>query len=136
MPRIAGVDIPEHRRLENALTSIYGIGPYQSNQVISQAQLKPDIRAKSLTNEQIATLQKIINQLKVEGELKKEVSQNITRLKATGSYRGQRHSQKLPARGQRTKTNARTKRGKRMTVGAYKKSALAKIEQQTKQKTT
>jgi small subunit ribosomal protein S13 len=134
MPRIAGVDIPEQLRLEIALTHIYGIGRHLSNQITSQTKLDPNLRAKDLTPDQITLLQKTITQYQTEGELKKAVSQHITRLKAIGSYRGLRHSQKLPARGQRTKTNARTKRGKRLTVGAFKKSALTKLEQQQKQK--
>ena len=134
MPRIAGVDIPDQPRLEHALTQIYGIGLHHSRKIIAQAQLNTDIRAGQLSSEQITSLQKIIANYKVEGELKKEVSQTITRLKAINTYRGTRHAQKLPSRGQRTKTNARTRRGRRVTVGAFKKEALAKTEQQSKPK--
>ena len=128
MPRIAGVDIPENKRLEIALRYIYGIGPVNARVVLSQANLDLGKRAKDLTDEEISRLQKIVDGIKVEGDLRKEVGDNIARLKEIGNYRGLRHSRNLPARGQRTRTNARTKRGKRVTIGALKKEVAARLE--------
>lgn len=134
MPRIAGVDIPEKKRLDIALTSIYGVGRSNVSQVLDQAQLSGSKRVHELNTEEVSRLQKAIDKFKVEGDLRKSINQNVTRLREIGSYRGQRHSRGLPARGQRTKTNARTKRGKRMTIGALKKEALAKVEAAKKEK--
>ena len=128
MPRIAGVDIPENKRLEIALRYIYGIGPVNARVVLTQANLDFGKRAKDLTDEEISRLQKIVDGIKVEGDLRKEVGDNIARLKEIGNYRGLRHSRNLPARGQRTRTNARTKRGKRVTIGALKKGVAARLE--------
>ncbi len=132
--RVAGIDIPDQLRLEFALQAIQGVGRTKVKSVMTKAKVDPDKRAKDLTDEEVARIQKALDGIAYGGELKRQVAQNIARLKNINSYRGLRHKQGLPSRGQRTKSNARTKRGRRMTVGAYKKSALAKQEQQAKQK--
>src|SRR3989344_7421418 len=118
MPRIAGVDIPEKKRVEVALTYIYGVGTANVKLILFRSQLDPNKRVHDLSAEELSRLQKAVDAVKVEGDLRKEVSQNIARLKDIGSYRGMRHAKGLPVRGQRTRTNARTKRGKRVTIGA------------------
>lgn len=129
MPRLIGVDIPKEKRIEIALTYIYGIGRTFSNKVLRIAGINPDTRAKDLTEEEIAKLTNIIQkEAKVEGDLRREVSQNIKRLIDIGSWRGLRHKRGLPVRGQRTKTNARTRKGPRRTVGALKAKAKAVLE--------
>lgn len=128
MPRLAGVDIPENKRVDVALTYVYGIGRVNVLGVLQSAKIDPAKRAKELSAEELARLQKIVDTVKVEGDLRKEVSQNISRLKEIGSYRGTRHGKGLPARGQRTRTNARTKRGKKVTIGALKKEVMAQVE--------
>ncbi len=128
MPRIAGVDIPEEKRIEVALTYIVGIGRSNVQKILAGAKVKPDIRARELTTEEVARLQKAIDTHPTEGEIRKMVRENVQRLKRAGAYRGLRHSQGLPVRGQRTRTNARTKRGKRKTVGAMKKKELSKFQ--------
>jgi small subunit ribosomal protein S13 len=126
MPRLLGVDIPKGKRIEIALTYIYGIGRTLSNRILEISGINPDTRAKDLTEEEIAKLTNVIQkEAKVEGDLKRDVSQNIKRLIDIGSWRGLRHRKGLPVRGQRTKTNARTRKGPRRTVGAIK--AKAKI---------
>jgi small subunit ribosomal protein S13 len=134
MPRIAGIDIPEKKRIDVALTSIYGIGRVNVQDVLRLAKVAGEKRVSELTTDEVSRLQKTVDGVKVEGELRKTVTQNITRLREIGSYRGTRHAKGLPARGQRTKTNARTKRGKRMTIGALKKEVLAKVEASKKEK--
>ncbi|HUV72540.1 MAG TPA: 30S ribosomal protein S13 [Clostridia bacterium] len=130
MPRISGIEIPETKRIDIALTHIYGIGRQNVGLLLAAAKVEPAKKTKDLNEEEISRLQRAIDRsLKVEGDLRKEVSENIKRLKQTGSYRGKRHLAGLPVRGQRTRTNARTKRGKRMTIGALKKEALAKKQQ-------
>lgn len=136
MPRISGVDIPESKRTEVALTYIYGVGPAKSRQILSAAGINPDKRAKDLTGEEIQKLAKEIALFPTEGDLRKQIRDNIERLKHIGSYRGLRHSHNLPVRGQRTRTNARTKRGKRVTIGALKKEETAKLEQAKKPEKT
>ena len=131
--RIAGVDIPENKPTWIALTYLYGIGRKNVVKILKAAQVEGTKRARDLTSEEIAKILKVLDAHKIEGDLRKEVSENIKRLKEIGSYRGIRHSKNLPARGQRTRSNARTKRGKRVTIGAMKKSVLAKI--QTPEKT-
>ena len=128
MPRIAGTDIPEKKRIDIALSYVYGLGRTNVKAVLVQAQVDPAKRTHELTTEELARVQKTVETIKVEGDLRKEISQNIARLKEIGSYRGQRHAKGLPTRGQRTRTNARTKRGKRMTIGALKKEVMAKVE--------
>lgn len=123
MPRISGVDIPNEKRVEVSLTYIYGIGPSTSKIILEKAKVSADVRAKSLTEEQISALNQAIRELNipVEGELKRIVTQNIRRLGEIKSYRGLRHRDGLPVRGQRTRSNARTRKGKRKTVGGAKK---------------
>jgi small subunit ribosomal protein S13 len=128
MPRIAGIDIPEKKRIDIALTYIYGIGRTNVNEILSKTGVNPAKRTHELTAEEVSKLQKTVESMKVEGDLRKQIAQNITRLKEIGSYRGMRHTKGLPSRGQRTRTNARTKRGKRVTIGALKKEVLAKVE--------
>ncbi|MEA2026199.1 MAG: 30S ribosomal protein S13 [Chloroflexota bacterium] len=118
MARIAGIDIPREKRVEIALTYIYGIGLPTSQKVLIQANVNPDTRVRDLTDEQVNRLREIIDRrYTVEGDLRRETAMNIKRLTEIGSYRGQRHRRNLPVRGQRTKTNARQRRGPKRTVG-------------------
>jgi len=122
MARIAGVDIPREKRVEIALTYVYGIGLPTSQKILAQANVNADTRVRDLTDEQVGRLRDIIDRRhKVEGDLRREVAMNIKRLQEIGSYRGLRHRRNLPARGQRTKTNARQRRGPRRTVGVRRK---------------
>lgn len=119
MARIAGTDLPREKRLEVALTYIYGLGPSSSRKILRDSGVRPDVRVKDLTEEEITKLRRTIEgNFKVEGDLKREVSMNIKRLMDIGTYRGLRHRRGLPVRGQRTSTNARTRKGPRRTVGA------------------
>lgn len=127
MLRLVGIDLPENKRVEIALTYVYGIGPKIAKTILERAKIDVNLRAKDLSAVDVAKLQKIIEEFKVEGDLRKEVRENIQRLKRIGSYRGSRHSAGLPTRGQRTRTNARTLRGKRKTIGAMKKEDAAKV---------
>ncbi len=121
MPRILGVDIPGKKRLEVALTYVYGIGRAMAEEVIRKAKLDPAKKADDLTDEELARIISILQSgYRTEGDLRREVSQNIRRLISIGSYRGLRHKRGLPVRGQRTKTNARTRKGPRRTVGAVR----------------
>lgn len=129
MPRLIGVDIPDDKRMEVALTYIFGVGAHKASIILKQAKISPDMRAKDLTTNDLATLQKILDSMKVEGDLRKEVRENVQRLKRIGSYRGLRHTMNLPVRGQRTRVNARTKRGKRKTIGALKKEDAVKTQE-------
>jgi len=127
MIRIAGVIIPEDKRAVIALTRIYGIGKNSAKKILSASGVSEDEKLKNLPDNKIEIIRNNIEKkLKVEGDLRLEVSQNIRRLKDIGSYRGSRHIKNLPVRGQRTKTNARTKRGKKMTVGSGRKKAAEK----------
>ena len=128
MVRIAGVDLPSNKRMEIALTYIYGIGRCMALEIIDRAKIDPARKAKDLTESEVVALRDIIKDYEVEGDLRKNVQMNIKRLMDIGTYRGQRHKRGLPARGQRTKTNARTKRGKRKTVGSGHKKAEPKKE--------
>jgi len=129
MARIAGVELPSQKRVEIGLTYIYGIGRDSSNEILREAGINPDTRVKNLTEKEISAIQTIIqSNYKVEGELRRIVQGNIKRLIDIGSYRGYRHRRGLPVRGQRTRTNARTKRGKRKTVGTVKKEAQERKE--------
>jgi small subunit ribosomal protein S13 len=122
MARIAGVDLPRDKRVEIALTYIYGLGRTTSNEVIKKTGVNPDTRVRDLTEEEITKLREVIDRdFKVEGDLRREESMNVKRLIEIGSYRGLRHRRGLPVRGQRTKTNARTRKGPRKTVGAKRK---------------
>ncbi len=125
MPRIVGVNIPEGEKVDLALTRIYGIGQNNVERVLQQAEVEKDKRAQQLNEEEIARLNKVLGDMKIEGELRQEVQANIARLKRIESYRGKRHEAGLPVRGQQTQVNARTKRGRRQTVGALKKEAYA-----------
>ena len=122
MARIAGVDIPREKRVEAALTYIYGIGPSTSKKLLGQANINPDTRVAALTEDQVTRLRELVDRrYKVEGDLRREVALNIKRLIEIGSYRGVRHRRNLPVRGQRTKTNARQRRGPKRTVGVRRK---------------
>lgn len=123
MARIAGVDLPRNKRIEIALTYIYGIGRITSNEILSKAKISPDLRSDSLTDEQVKKIRDIINEeYKVEGPLRTEVQMNIKRLIDIGCYRGTRHKKGLPARGQNTRNNARTRRAKRKSSPSKKKA--------------
>jgi small subunit ribosomal protein S13 len=126
MARIAGVDIPDNKKVEFSIRYIYGIGPTNALDILKKANIDLGIRVKDLTESQVSSLQKSIEELPVEGELRREVVQNIKRLEETGAYRGLRHRRSLPARGQRTRSNARTKRGRRLTVGTVRKDVVAR----------
>jgi len=129
MARIAGVDIPNDKRLDIALTYIYGIGRVNVKTVLESVKIDASRRVKTLTDEEVSHIAKVIEKgFTVEGNLRQEVTANIKRLREIGSFRGSRHAHKLPCRGQQTRTNARTKRGKRLTVGAMKKDDRAKVE--------
>jgi small subunit ribosomal protein S13 len=120
--RIAGVDIPREKRVIVSLTYIHGIGPTSATKVVSAANVSPDRRVRDLTEDEVNRLREVIDrQLKVEGDLRRETSMNIKRLMEIGSYRGLRHRRNLPVRGQRTKTNARQRRGAKRTVGVRRK---------------
>ena len=128
MARIAGVDLPENKRVDIGLTYLYGIGRSNVRLVLNETRVDPKKRILDLTEDEINKIQKALEQFKVEGDLHQEVNQNIKRLEEIGSYRGLRHRKNLPVRGQRTRSNARTKRGKRKTIGAMKKIDRAKVE--------
>lgn len=122
MARIAGIDLPREKRIEYALPYIYGIGRSTSSKILAEAGVDPAIRTKDLTDDQIVRIAQIIAaKYKVEGDLRREVGQSIKRLMDIGCYRGLRHRKGLPCRGQRTRTNARTRKGAKKTVGAKKK---------------
>jgi small subunit ribosomal protein S13 len=123
LARIAGVDLPKNKRVEIALTYIYGIGRSSSGKILAKTDIDPDTKTDQLSEEQVSAIRKILDsQYKVEGELRTEISMNIKRLMELGCYRGLRHRKSLPARGQRTSTNARTRKGpRRSVVGKRKK---------------
>ena len=122
MARIAGIDIPREKRVEVAITYIYGIGLPTAQKILVSANVNPDTRVRDLTEEQVNRLREIVDRrYKVEGDLRREVALNIKRLVEIGSYRGLRHRRNLPVRGQRTKTNARQRRGPKKTVGVRRK---------------
>jgi len=122
LARITGVDLPREKRVEIGLTYIYGIGLTRSQQILRETGINPDTRVRDLTEEEVVRLREYIDRnLKVEGDLRREVSQNIKRLMEIGCYRGLRHRRGLPVRGQRTHTNARTRKGPRRQIGAKKK---------------
>jgi small subunit ribosomal protein S13 len=127
MARVAGVDLPKNKRLDIALRYIYGIGAAISGEVITELTLDPAKRVKDLTEEEVNKINNLISKnLKVEGDFRREIQANIKRLIEIGSYRGARHRRNLPVRGQRSKTNARTRRGKRKTVGAGRGTSLGR----------
>ena len=127
MARISGVTIPSEKQIQISLTYVYGIGPKTAGDILSEAKVEPTVRTKDLTDAEVSRIQEIINEkLLVEGELQRVVAGNIKRLKDINAYRGLRHKQNLPSRGQRTKTNARTRRGKKTTVGGTAKKVASK----------
>lgn len=124
MARIAGIDLPTDKRIETALTYIFGIGPTIAKRILQSAGVNPDVRVKNLSDEDAGKLRSIIErEYKVEGALRSETAMNIKRLMDIGAYRGLRHRRSLPVRGQRTKTNARTRKGPKKTAGAVRKAA-------------
>lgn len=125
--RVAGVNIPDGKRIDIALTYIYGVGRSNVVAILERAQIEPTKRTNTLTEEEITKIQKALDTVKIEGDLKGEIFEDIKRLKNINSYRGGRHAKNLPARGQRTRSNARTKRGKRVTIGAIKKEMAEKM---------
>lgn len=133
MPRIAGVDLKDEWNLDYALTSIKGIGWSRSKKILDELKINNKKKVGKLTSDEIKNISSKLDSIQTGGELARRVKENIQRLKVTGTYRGIRHSRNLPVRGQRTRSNSRTKRGKRKTVGAFRKEALAKM-QQTKTK--
>lgn len=132
MARIAGIELPEDKRIDFSLTHLYGVGWAVSAKILKEAGIDPAKRTNQLSEQEISALSKAVEKHAVEGDLRRQVREDIQRLKEIGSYRGMRHNRNLPARGQRTRTNARTNRGKRKTVGAFKKEALAKMQQTKK----
>jgi small subunit ribosomal protein S13 len=117
MPRIAGVDIPRNKQIWVSLQYLYGVGPTNSKKILDKANIKHEVKADDLTEEEVNKIREIVDrEVEVEGDLRKEINQNIRRLIEIGSYRGSRHRRSLPVRGQRTRTNARTRRGTRKTV--------------------
>jgi len=125
MPRIIGVDIPKEKRIEIALTYIYGIGRASSNRILKSAGINPDARAKDLSDEEVSRITSVIQSShRAEGDLRRQVAGHIKRLMEIGAYRGYRHRRSLPVRGQRTRTNARTRKGPRKTVGVVRAKAV------------
>lgn len=125
--RVAGVNIPEQKRVDRALAYIYGVGPSNVLDVLKKAEIDPARRLKDLSEEEIIRIQKVLDSIKTEGDLRAEVVSNIKRLREISAYRGVRHARNLPVRGQRTRSNARTKRGKRVTIGAIRKEVAEKM---------
>ena len=128
MARIAGVELPGNKKVEYALTSIYGVGRSVSKEIVKNSNVNADARIKDLKVEELSKLQKQVDNYIIEGDLRRQTQQNIRRLEEIGTYRGMRHKKNLPARGQRTRSNARTKRGKRLTIGAMKKEDAQKMQ--------
>ncbi|NLX14387.1 MAG: 30S ribosomal protein S13 [Phycisphaerales bacterium] len=121
MPRIAGIDIPNDKRIEIALRYIYGVGPHLAGEILKEAGIDPAVKAKDLTEDEVARIAGVIDRTyMVEGQLRRQVQQNIARLRDIGCYRGLRHRRGLPVRGQRTRSNARTRKGPRKTVAGKK----------------
>lgn len=129
MARISGVELPSERKIEYALPVLYGVGITLAKKIVQDAKVDINKRVKELTDEEISRLQKAIESHSIEGDLRRLVTQNIRRLEEIGAYRGLRHKRGLPVRGQRTRSNARTKRGKRQTIGAMKKKARVAVAQ-------
>ncbi len=132
--RIAGVNIPDDKRIDIALSYIYGIGRNNTVGILEKANIDAAKRTKALTEEEVKRITDELGKYKLEGDLRTDIATNIRRLKETGAYRGIRHSRGLPVRGQRTRSNARTKRGKRVTIGAIKKEIMAKTDTAQKAK--
>src|ERR1035437_5305305 len=125
--RIAGMNLPDEKRVDIGLTYLYGVGRKNAVDVLKKSKIDPAKRIKTLSEEEQKRLQDVLDTYKIEGDLRVEIQGNIKRLKEIGAYRGLRHSKNLPVRGQRTKSNARTKRGKRVTIGAIKKEMAVKM---------
>lgn len=132
MPRIAGQDLPDHKKVPYALRYIFGVGPKIADEIIAKTKINPDKRANELSSEEINRIQAALDQVMIEGDLRREINDNISRLKRIHSYRGSRHTAGLPVRGQRTRSNARTKRGAKKTIGALSKEAATKAEATSK----
>ncbi len=127
MPRILGIDIPKEKRIEIALTYLYGVGRARSNEILHEAGISPDKRAKDLDDQEVTTITRIIQtKYQVEGDLRRYYTGNIKRLMSIGTYRGLRHKKNLPVRGQRTRTNARTRKGPKKTIGVIKDKTARK----------
>ncbi|HSD98241.1 MAG TPA: 30S ribosomal protein S13 [Patescibacteria group bacterium] len=126
--RVAGITLPEEKRVDISLTYLYGIGRSNVSEILKKAGVDGSKRMKSLSDEEQQKIAKVLEEYKLEGDLRAEVTGNIKRLKEIGAYKGTRHAKGLPAHGQRTRSNARTKRGKRMTIGAIKKELATKME--------
>ncbi|OGD96053.1 30S ribosomal protein S13 [Candidatus Curtissbacteria bacterium RIFCSPHIGHO2_12_FULL_38_9b] len=127
MARITGIDLPANKRIEAALPYIYGIGSVLAKKIITNCKIDANKKTKDLSEEEINKLQREIENYNVEGDLKREIQNNIKRLQEIGSYRGLRHTKGLPVRGQRTRVNSRTKRGKRVTIGTVRKDVVTKM---------
>ncbi|MEX2007252.1 MAG: 30S ribosomal protein S13 [Candidatus Levyibacteriota bacterium] len=125
--RFSGINIPDEKRVDVSLAYLYGVGRSNAVGILKKAEVDAAKRVRDLSEDEQKRIQKILDENKIEGDLRAEVSNNIRRLKEIGSYRGIRHSKNLPAHGQRTRSNARTKRGKRVTIGAIKKEVAAKM---------
>jgi len=125
--RIAGINLPDEKRVDIGLSYLFGVGRNNVVKILKNAEVDASKRVKALTEDEQKRIQKVLETYKLEGDLRVEIQGNIKRLREIGSYRGSRHSKQLPSRGQRTKSNARTKRGKRVTIGAIKKEEAAKI---------
>ncbi|KKP95463.1 MAG: 30S ribosomal protein S13 [Microgenomates group bacterium GW2011_GWC1_38_14] len=125
--RVSGVNIPDNKKLEIALTYLYGVGRKNVVEILKKSQVDGSKRVNEVSEEELKKIQKSLEKLKLEGDLRAEITENIKRLREIGSYRGVRHSKNLPVRGQRTRSNARTKRGKRVTIGAIKKEVAVKM---------
>ncbi len=134
MPRIAGIDLPEHKKIRFSLRYLYGVGPKIADAVLSEAKVDPEKRARDLSGDEISRIQRVLEKHNVEGNLRRIINDNIDRLKRVKAYRGMRHQAGLPVRGQRTRSNSRTKRGARRTIGAMTKEAAAKLDAAKKAK--
>lgn len=132
MARILGVEIPGRKRIEYALRYIYGIGPARAKEIVSEAKIDPSKRSDDLTADEVRLITNILQKYRVEGDLRREITQNIQRLITIGSYRGLRHRRGLPVRGQRTSTNARTRKGPRRTVGVIRDKEARKAIKEKK----
>jgi small subunit ribosomal protein S13 len=133
MARISGVELQDNWKINYALTKIKGIGWPLSEKVLDSANITPDKRVRDLSSDEVSKIASVLEGYTIEGDLIRQVRSNVSRLQAVGTYRGVRHSRGLPVRGQRTKSNARAKRGKRQTVGAFRKEALTKMQQSSKE---
>lgn len=128
MPRISGIDIPDQKKIRFSLQYVYGVGPKVSDTVLGEAQVDGDKRARDLSGEELNRIQRALEKFMLEGNLRRVINDNVDRLKRVKAYRGLRHAAGLPARGQRTRSNARTKRGSKRTVGSMTKEMAAKLE--------